>query len=402
MKTEARSYTKIFVIAISVLTHAAAYIHYVLVKHRIDVLLDGWDQDFAFYVSVSLVLACLSVFIARRRYYSAVLIVRVFILLCICVPFGSYQIITALLLSALFVEITCFFPLGHALISVCFGGAIIFSYQVNSGFVSVLWKPAFLSELFLPAFICLFSLLAGSAIRFLSSRADAQSEHIVRLESSLEKLTAANSEFLRYADNAATDSTLRERKRITRELHDVVGQTFTNVISMIDALLRHSRRDVDSLTRLLRWIRDHTQKGLQETRSVLYELRSIKDRNVTGLKAIKRLAETFEASTGVRVRIEWGNAPWEFDERTDTAIYRVIQEALTNAFRHGRASEISIYFWKHEDGMTIIIQDNGSGTVTAKKGIGQVGMEERISSLGGTLFSGNVTGGYQVRAHIPA
>jgi len=401
MKNDARSYTKTFVIAISVLAHAGAYIQYVLVRHRIDVLLDGWDQDFAFYVAVSLILACLSVFIARRRYYSVVLIVRVFILLCICVPFGSYQFITALLLSALFVEITCFFPLGHALVSVCFGGAIIFSYQVGSGFVSVLWKEGFLSELFLPVFICLFSLLAGAAIRFLASRTEIQSENIVRLEASIEKLTEANSDFLNYANNAANDSTLRERKRITRELHDVVGQTFTNVISMIDALLRHPRRDADSLTRLLRWIRTHTQKGLQETRSVLYELRSIKDRKVTGLKAIKRLAETFEESTGVRVRIEWGNAPWEFDERTEAAMYRVIEEALTNAFRHGRASEISIYFWKNEDGMTIVIQDNGSGTVTAKKGIGQVGMEERIRGLGGTLFSGNVTGGYQVRANIP-
>jgi signal transduction histidine kinase len=82
-------------------------------------------------------------------------------------------------------------------------------------------------------------------------------------------------------------------------------------------------------------------------------------------------------------------------------IYRSIQESLTNSFRHGKASQIVIAFWKSESEILLNIWDNGNGTDAIKEGIGLQGMHERLQSVNGKLTVVNLHHGFQVSISIP-
>ena len=74
---------------------------------------------------------------------------------------------------------------------------------------------------------------------------------------------------------------------------------------------------------------------------------------------------------------------------------------MTNSFRHGKAGKLSIQFFSDERGIYVYILDNGKGSASIEKGIGIMGMEERLSKFGGSVEAGNVSGGFQLRAFIP-
>jgi signal transduction histidine kinase len=103
------------------------------------------------------------------------------------------------------------------------------------------------------------------------------------------------------------------------------------------------------------------KEGVKDTRQALRELRAIEESAPVGLKAIYHLAKVFEEVTGVRVDVDFGNLPWIFHKELEQALYRMIQEGLTNAFRHGKASEISIRFWIFNSELIVRIYDNGQG-----------------------------------------
>jgi signal transduction histidine kinase len=247
--------------------------------------------------------------------------------------------------------------------------------------------------------------IATAAISFLyrleSDRLREAVDDIDKLNSAVLQLTSANTGFLQYATTIEQRSTESERNRITRELHDIVGQTFTNIIMMMNAVIRHQDKTEEELCEIHEWIRSHAQSGLQEVRAVLYELRAIREGGVTGIQAIMNLADTFEKSTDVRVEIEWNNLPYQSNPELDRVLFRVIQEAMVNAFRHGRATLIKIQFWYDGHGVNLSVHDNGTGSVKSKKGLGQMGMEERVGRFGGRIEFLNVPDGYKVLAWIP-
>gem|GEM_PF-1660465 len=230
---------------------------------------------------------------------------------------------------------------------------------------------------------------------------EALAEKTNQLHASVLQLTSANTEFLERANAAGEESAVHERNRITRDLHDVVGQTLTNIMMMVDASLHRKVHDPDETVKLLRWIRKQAQTGLEETRAVLYELRALQPRGLRGIKALKKLIETFARLSRIRTRVEWGNLPWTFDPDQESAVYHLIQGALSNAFRHGLATRIDVQFHVDRGVLHAVVQDNGRGGADASLGLGQKGMEERLARWGGTVTFHNESFGYVVRATLP-
>jgi len=79
----------------------------------------------------------------------------------------------------------------------------------------------------------------------------------------------------------------------------------------------------------------------------------------------------------------------------------MVQESLTNALRHGNATEISVHFWVMERSVRISISDNGMGSKEIVPGIGLAGMTERIAQIGGSMKAETTTFGFHVLAEIP-
>jgi signal transduction histidine kinase len=233
------------------------------------------------------------------------------------------------------------------------------------------------------------------------SRLDELTHRNTELHASVLQLTSANTQFLEQANVASEESAVLERHRITRDLHDVVGQTLTNIIMMMDAALHRKVQEPDETLKLFRWVRKQAQTGLEETRAVLYELRTLQPATLRGIKALKKLVETFSRLSGIKTKVEWGNLPWTFDPDQETAVYHLVQGSLSNAFRHGSATRIDLHFQIDAGVLHIMVRDNGQGGADTAFGLGQRGMEERLARWGGLVGFRSEPYGYVVTAALP-
>lgn len=235
---------------------------------------------------------------------------------------------------------------------------------------------------------------------FLSGQKAESTVH--HLDTTINQLSKINQDLQQYARTIDEEAISRERNRISREIHDISGYRFTNVIALMDAAISMGGRDPQRLQELYLAARNQARDGLLETRRALRALRADELHIKHGISAIYKICSVFQKVTGIKITIESGNIPNSFGPDIDMAVYRLVQEALTNAMRHGRATAVSIYFWIHDEMLEIVVQDNGIGAQQVVKGIGLSGMEERLASFGGMLETGSVAeGGFRLKAQIP-
>jgi signal transduction histidine kinase len=226
-------------------------------------------------------------------------------------------------------------------------------------------------------------------------------ETVVEYGRRITNLSNANLAFQDHAEYVESESASRERNRITRELHDVTAYALTNIAMTMNAAKVLLRDNPAELSDLFETTRRQAEDALQETRKTLYLLRSVEDRKLEGLHAFVHLARQFQQATGVAVQINYGNVPFSLGRDVDGLIYRLIQQGLTNAFRHGKADEVRVNLWRADTEIRVSISDNGRGSEEVKEGIGLRGMRERLAAVGGTLQPHSRPDGFDLSATIP-
>ncbi|MCP3805581.1 histidine kinase [Allokutzneria sp. A3M-2-11 16] len=189
-----------------------------------------------------------------------------------------------------------------------------------------------------------------------------------------------------YAERAAAE----ERARVARDLHDLLASTLTGVV----ALARGARNRPETAAEVFALIEQTGREGLTETREVLRAQGNCRP----GLDRLPSLVERAENS-GVPVRLTVDGDPTGLPAETDLAAYRIAQEALTNAIRHGDG-EITVRV-DHTKSTVDISVDNPVSTRTEAKGLGLAGMTERARRCGGTVHAGPTDGGWSVLARLP-
>lgn len=167
-----------------------------------------------------------------------------------------------------------------------------------------------------------------------------------------------------------------ERARIARDLHDHVGQILTGIDLGLKAVKEGRLEAIPALQELVR-------SAIQDIRLLSRSLRP-SALDTLGLEAaLKRMAEEFAERTGIQVNL-FCHLPERLPEAHETALYRVIQEALTNVARHAGAREVSVILQQDEDEVSLVVEDDGRGfTQGARPGLGLLGMRERVELLGG-------------------
>jgi len=221
------------------------------------------------------------------------------------------------------------------------------------------------------------------------------------LGDTVSRLMQANIGFQKYASEVEERSVLSERMRVSRDLHDTVGSTLTNLMMMMETLeaMIHSERTSKALD-VARRARDQAEQGWEQTRASLHELRQLKWPELKGLQAVHRLVRVFEDIVNVDVHVEYGNVGSNLGGEVENVLCMVVREGLTNAFRHGKASRILIILFQHEEKLILTMRDNGEGAEEVKEGIGLVGMRERIACFGGDLYARNVVGGFELQVTL--
>lgn len=259
----------------------------------------------------------------------------------------------------------------------------------------------FLGE-FLP-FLLIPSALLG-AVALLTryrERAGRYAADLARMEASVMDLTRAQTGFMRVANTATERSRTEERNRITRELHDTLGYSLTNVVMILEASKDLARDGPRRLLELLQTGREQVEACLDGTRRALHVLRAQETASPSGFGAIQRMASTFGKATGIAVEVSYGNSPPSLEPAQEDAVYHFIQEGLTNSFRHGRASRVRIAFWSDAETLRVSVWDDGRGADGIVEGIGMRGMRERIGTAGGTFDARNAVDGFEIVAELP-
>jgi signal transduction histidine kinase len=203
-----------------------------------------------------------------------------------------------------------------------------------------------------------------------------------------------------------TESVRRERMRIAHELHDIVAHCISLTVVQAEAGQRLAAIDVDGAAEALRFIADAArQAGDDIDRLSAFLADPGSERAGAGMALIENLVERVRAS-GTRVRCRLAGDLEELTEQECQLMYRVVQEALTNAVKHAPGAEVEVA--ASASGHTLELSvENGAATrrtslASTGGGNGIVGMRQRIEAARGTLFTGpSAAGGWVVRMELP-
>ena len=177
-----------------------------------------------------------------------------------------------------------------------------------------------------------------------------------------------------------------ERRRLARELHDETGQALTSILlglkGLEDLVAEGSPRD--AVGRL----RELVVATLQDVRRLAVELRPKVLDDFGLVPALERLTETFAERTGIDVQFKAVLAGDRLPPEVETALYRIVQESLTNVVKHARAGRVSVLLTRKNGAVVAVVEDDGQGfdpDSVREGGFGLEGMRERVGLLDGRL-----------------
>ncbi len=205
----------------------------------------------------------------------------------------------------------------------------------------------------------------------------------------------------RDALRRAMDAQELERRRLARELHDETGQALTSLLLGLRAV---EEADDDERRERLAAVRELAVATLQDVRRLAVELRPKALDDFGLVPALERLVATFTEQTGIRVDLEETLGKSRLPPETETALYRITQEALTNVVKHAHATSVSIVLTRKDASVTAVIEDDGRGFDpgnTREGGYGLLGMRERVELIGGRLDVEANGAGTAVVAEVP-
>jgi two-component system sensor histidine kinase UhpB len=181
-----------------------------------------------------------------------------------------------------------------------------------------------------------------------------------------------------------------ERNRIASELHDEIGQGLTVVLL---GLKRIADTAPDAVAAELRPIQEAARSSLDEVRLVARRLRPDVLDDLGLVSALTALATDVSGSSGIHVRRGFARGLPELTPDVELVIYRIAQEALTNAARHSAADTIELGLTRQGNAVALRVADNGRGLLARPEGAGIRGMRERARLVGGQLSIGPRGGG---------
>jgi signal transduction histidine kinase len=194
-----------------------------------------------------------------------------------------------------------------------------------------------------------------------------------------------------------------ERRRLARELHDETGQALSSILLGLKAL--EEKVEGDGARRAVSDVRELVVATLRDVRRLAVELRPKVLDDFGLVPALERLTHGFAETTRIAVDLEASAITERLPPEIETAIYRIVQESLTNVVKHARAGRVSVLLTRADGSIKAVIEDDGTGfdpSATDGGGIGLVGMRERIELLDGTLtVESSATTGTTVAVEVP-
>jgi signal transduction histidine kinase len=244
-----------------------------------------------------------------------------------------------------------------------------------------------------------FFLVVANALH----RASAAQTESTRL---LADLRRANEQLTAYARQVEALAISEERNRMAREMHDTVGHRLTVAAVQLEAAQRLISSDPERAASMVETGRDQVRAGLQDLRRTVAQLRQPLETGLSLPTAIQRLAEAFQAATGVQVHLDLQPGECELPALHHQALYRAVQEGLTNIQRHAQARQAWIELSCHSGSLHLRLRDDGPGEDrlddAEPPGFGLLGLQERAAQLNGEVeFTRLPEGGALLQMRLP-
>lgn len=221
-----------------------------------------------------------------------------------------------------------------------------------------------------------------------------------KLNQANEELHQANIQMEEYARESIKNAETKERNRLAREIHDTLGHTLTGIITGLDACVTLVDIAPEATKEQLQVIADVARNGMTDVRRSVKALRPDALEKMELQKALVTMIEEMRKATNAKIEYDCTAELKNFNKDEEEIIYRIVQESITNAIRHGKADRIWISINMEYNVMSVRIKDNGVGCSQIEKGFGLHHMEERLHMLHGSL-SCSGENGFVLEAKIP-
>ncbi len=227
-------------------------------------------------------------------------------------------------------------------------------------------------------------------------------ELYAKLFQTAEELKVVNIQLQDYSLKSEQMAKTRERNRLAREIHDTIGHTLTGIATGLDACIELLERDRAKTKIQLLKISDLAKKGLLDIRRSVSELRPDALERFSLVSAIQKLSEDINECTQTRVALQIEGTERKLNADEEATVYRIVQEAITNSVRHGRAQEIHVNLHFESSCLQLQIVDNGDCRGPVAEGFGLQYIRERVAMLAGTAELGpDSPHGFRIRVQIP-
>lgn len=217
-----------------------------------------------------------------------------------------------------------------------------------------------------------------------------QSKENERITSELLMINQVNTSLKEYAKISEKMGEDNERKRLTREMHDTLGHALTGIAAGVDACIAMIDISPAETKKQLFIISKVVRQGINDVRNSLNKLRPGALEKHTFKESIVKLINEFKEVSSMKIDLVYEVENIDFENTKEDVLFRVIQESMTNALRHGHASYIYIHMYLKKHSFIVEIKDNGIGCENIQYGYGLKHMKERISYLDGEVsFDGS-------------
>ncbi|WP_091190147.1 sensor histidine kinase [Paenibacillus catalpae] len=202
-----------------------------------------------------------------------------------------------------------------------------------------------------------------------------------------------------------------ERKRISREIHDGPAQSLANIVLRTEIVERMLiKKEFQLVQDELLDLKGQVRSGLEEIRKIIFNLRPMALDDLGLVPALRKFAHDFEDKTKIRTIFELNGKEVRMPSAMEAGVFRLVQEAFTNAQKHARASFITLEVAFTTETVTITIVDNGIGFQTEQTEVhaqnnshfGLIGMRERVDLLEGRMeIDSKIGHGTKIIVNIP-
>lgn len=216
------------------------------------------------------------------------------------------------------------------------------------------------------------------------------------------ELVKAYGELESYSKTIEELTLLRERTRVSRELHDSVGHALSTLCIQLKAVKTITEKKPQLAADMLENNVKYVENALENVRRTVRELKPIEFESLDAIFTIEEMIKSFSKLTGVEVKLILSKDKWTMTSDQSHHLYRIIQESMSNALRHGKAKHITVNIQFLQDKLYTYIKDDGIGCKMVNPSFGLKGIRERAHSLGGTVeYSTGEGEGFATKLTLP-